>query len=253
MATSTAPSFDHDIFTLKSGLFDTLPPPPPYETLYDSLAPLAAAEVRATLLPPPRPRRRGLAELAGAGVGVALMLAAIVLRAGAHPAPVPAVAAAAPPPVIAAAVVAAPAIAAPKIDEAAPAPAEVAPAPAPHRPACAVARALPAAAPPPDDLATAPAAAPPPSLGDLDTGAAARAIAGAASAAGACLEADDTRTSMSASVTFMPSGRVTTARLTSGPFLGSDVGGCIARALRGASVPPFAGAPVTVNASIRVR
>lgn len=83
--------------------------------------------------------------------------------------------------------------------------------------------------------------------------AAALAIASAARAAGACIPADDVRTSMRAQVTFAPSGRVTSASLISGPFLGTSDGSCIARALRGAEVRPFTGEPTTVSTSIRIR
>jgi hypothetical protein len=55
------------------------------------------------------------------------------------------------------------------------------------------------------------------------------------------------------SVTFAPSGRVTSARINGGPLVGTPAGGCLAAALRGASVPAFAGEAVTVNTSVRLR
>jgi hypothetical protein len=41
--------------------------------------------------------------------------------------------------------------------------------------------------------------------------------------------------------------------VSGGPFVGTDVGGCIARALRAARMHPFEGGPVIVNTSIRLR
>ena len=83
--------------------------------------------------------------------------------------------------------------------------------------------------------------------------AAAVAISVAGRRAASCLAAGDARSTMPVSVTFAPSGRVTTATVDGGPFVGTTVGGCIAGALRSASVAPFDGAPVTVHSSVRVR
>lgn len=49
-----------------------------------------------------------------------------------------------------------------------------------------------------------------------------------------------------ATVTFAPSGRVTTASVT-GDFAGSSVGGCIARKFRATRVPAFSGEAITVS------
>jgi len=54
------------------------------------------------------------------------------------------------------------------------------------------------------------------------------------------------------SVTFAPSGRVTTANIMGPPFAGTPVGGCIASKFRGATVPPFSGPPVTVSTSVAI-
>jgi hypothetical protein len=97
------------------------------------------------------------------------------------------------------------------------------------------------------------AAAPPVAGTDISRPAAAVAISVAGRRAASCLAADDLRGTMPVSVTFAPSGRVTTATVDGGPFVGTAVGGCIARALRSASVGPFDGAPVTVHSSVRVR
>jgi len=48
-------------------------------------------------------------------------------------------------------------------------------------------------------------------------------------------------------VTFDPSGRVTTANITGGPFVGTSVGECVLRIFRRVKVPPFSGVPVTVS------
>jgi len=88
---------------------------------------------------------------------------------------------------------------------------------------------------------------------DISRPAAAVAISVAGRRAAACTTPDDARSTMPVSVTFAPSGRVTTATVDGGPFAGTAVGGCIARALRGASVAPFEGSPVTVHSSVRIR
>lgn len=83
--------------------------------------------------------------------------------------------------------------------------------------------------------------------------AAAVAISMAGRRAASCLRPGDARGSMPVSVTFAPSGRVTSSTVNSGPFAGTTTGGCIARALRSASVAPFEGAPVTVHSSVSFR
>jgi hypothetical protein len=85
---------------------------------------------------------------------------------------------------------------------------------------------------------------------DLDRPAAAVAIASAARRAGSCLGPDDAR-SATVQVTFAPSGRATSAALVSGPLVGTAAGACVARALAGAHVHPFDGAPVAVTTTTR--
>jgi hypothetical protein len=87
----------------------------------------------------------------------------------------------------------------------------------------------------------------------LNAAAAGTAIAMAAGRAGSCLKAGDARTTMSVKVTFAPSGRVTTALLNGGPFMATEEGSCIARAMRTARVGAFEGGPVTVTRTVRVR
>lgn len=53
-------------------------------------------------------------------------------------------------------------------------------------------------------------------------------------------------------VTFGPSGMVTTAVVDGGDFPGTPVGGCIAGKYRSAHVPPFSGSPVKVGKSFNL-
>jgi hypothetical protein len=87
---------------------------------------------------------------------------------------------------------------------------------------------------------------------EMDRGAAAITIAAAARSAAACLEPGDVRRSMSVRVTFAPAGRATSATVTGGPFAGTAIGACVARALRGAHVGAFEGEPVAVSTTVRL-
>lgn len=266
---SRAPrSIDYDVANLRGCVFQELPrvevpldsffPPPPdgdaVETRgprFDSLAPTAEGPLDVA----PAARRRSRAVTAGvmmaaSALGVLVGFGAWMQQA--TPATSGAVAAIAGPLA---------AIELPAEPAAAPAPAPAAvevarPAKASPAPAAKIARpAAPAAAPardaaPPDDLALAPARALPQSI---DQAGAAAGIAVAARRAAACLDADDSRTSMAVSITFAPSGRVTRAVINGGPFLGTATGSCIAQNLRTASVGAFDGSAVTVNTTIRVR
>ena len=96
--------------------------------------------------------------------------------------------------------------------------------------------------------------APPPSSGaDFDQSAARAALAAATGRALGCKQPDDPAGGATVSVTFAPSGRVTSSKVTSAPFQGTVMGGCIASAFRSASVPPFEGAPVTVTKNVSIR
>lgn len=88
---------------------------------------------------------------------------------------------------------------------------------------------------------------------EISRSAAAVAISTAGRRAASCLQPGDVRGSTPVSVTFAPSGRVTTSTVNGGPYAGTTTGGCIARALRSASVAPFDGAPVTVHSSVSFR
>ncbi|MEO7327066.1 MAG: hypothetical protein ABI193_00705 [Minicystis sp.] len=135
------------------------------------------------------------------------------------------------------------------------------PDPAPARearslPIDAISQNLPAAVEPPAALVQLPVEPPaalvqPPV--EMDRAAAATAIAAAARSAAHCLSAEDGTSTMPTRVTFSPSGRVTSAVIEGGSFVGTSVGGCIATALRSAHVEAFQGSPVAVSMTIRVR
>jgi hypothetical protein len=105
------------------------------------------------------------------------------------------------------------------------------------------------AAPPPTPTAAPP---PPPSGNEFDRSAASSAMSAAASRAMSC-KGDGPAGTASVSVTFAPSGRVTSAKVEGGPFSGTPTGGCIATAFRSATVPPFDGSPITVRKTVSIR
>ncbi len=98
-----------------------------------------------------------------------------------------------------------------------------------------------------DTAAAAPAAAAP-----FSRGAAVSALNAAAGAASGCKKADGPTGRGRVSVTFAPSGKVSSAVVNGPPFAGTSVGGCVAAAFRRASVPPFSGSPVTVHKSFSI-
>ncbi|HZF47443.1 MAG TPA: hypothetical protein VE093_02275 [Polyangiaceae bacterium] len=95
-------------------------------------------------------------------------------------------------------------------------------------------------------------APPAPSGNEFDRSAASSAMSAAASKAMGCKGEGPSGTA-SVSVTFAPSGRVTSAKVDGGPFSGTPTGGCIATAFRGVTVPPFDGSPVTVRKTVSIR
>jgi len=267
MATHMTHAMDDEIVNLSGGLFANAPPAP--AELISPLPELPqrtrAQRIRARRAEVAH-RRGTLAVVGAASAVVAGCLTALALSAM-PPRPM---AAAAPEKSIAVAPLPA------RVESLAPsvevlAPAKAAPAKAPiamvpaklaAKPASAPKTVLDAEAPPlppPDLPASLPAPARPPAAALADvapsiSAAGARvAIAVAASRARSCLEADDPRTSMQVKVTFAPSGRVTTATVNGGPFAGTEVGGCIAKALRTATVGAFEGESVTITSSIRIR
>jgi predicted Zn finger-like uncharacterized protein len=87
----------------------------------------------------------------------------------------------------------------------------------------------------------------------FDVGAAKAALSSAAAqASSSCKSSGGPTGSGKVQVTFAPSGRVTSARVVSGPFGGSSVGGCVARTFRAAKVPAFDGDSTTVSKSFTI-
>ncbi len=81
---------------------------------------------------------------------------------------------------------------------------------------------------------------------------AARALEAAAQSASSCRRADDPSGIAVVTVTFAPSGRVTTTTIAGPPFVGTPTGSCIASALRSASVPAFSGDLITVKKTVTI-
>lgn len=94
----------------------------------------------------------------------------------------------------------------------------------------------------------APAAELPP----FDAASASSAIGAALERSARCRSAGEPGGSVTATLTYAPSGRVTSA-LVSGAFAGTSVGGCIAAELRSARVSAFSGEHVTVKRTIVLR
>jgi hypothetical protein len=89
--------------------------------------------------------------------------------------------------------------------------------------------------------------------GKFSRSAALSALQAAAGAASGCKKPGGPTGRGRVSVTFAPSGRVTTAVVTGPPFSGTSVGGCVAAVFRRARVPPFTGSPVTAHKSFTIR
>jgi hypothetical protein len=87
----------------------------------------------------------------------------------------------------------------------------------------------------------------------FDKVAAVSALNNLAGQASACRQAGDPSGIATVVLTFAPSGRVTNATVNGPPFAGTPTGGCVARTLRRAQVPPFAGDHVTVSKSVLVQ
>jgi hypothetical protein len=88
---------------------------------------------------------------------------------------------------------------------------------------------------------------------DFDRSAAVAALKAAAGEAAACRKDGDPSGTATLTITFAPSGRVTSANIQGPPFAGTPTGGCIATAMRHASVPAFSGDRVTVNKTIVIQ
>jgi len=103
----------------------------------------------------------------------------------------------------------------------------------------------------PVDAHNAPPAAAPDT--EFDRDAARNALASAAAQASACRKEGDPSGTANLTVTFAPSGRVTSAQIQGPPFSGTATGGCIASTMRRANVPAFSGDYVTVSKTIVVQ
>jgi hypothetical protein len=99
-----------------------------------------------------------------------------------------------------------------------------------------------------------PAAAPPPSdAPPFDRAAASSALSAAAGQASSCRKEGDPSGTARVSVTFAPSGRVTSAVVNGPPFAGTGTGGCIASVMRSAKVPAFSGEHVSVSKTVVIQ
>lgn len=92
-----------------------------------------------------------------------------------------------------------------------------------------------------------------PEVPKFDADAAAGALESAAGRASSCRQASDPSGVALVTVTFAPSGRVTTANISGPPFVGTATGSCIASTLRSAQIPPFTGSHVTVRKKVTIR
>ncbi len=86
----------------------------------------------------------------------------------------------------------------------------------------------------------------------FDTARASQALSGALAVAAGCPHEGSSRRRVPVAVSFAPSGRVTTARVTGGAWAGTVTGSCVAQAFRNVSMPPFAGGSVTVLKTVRL-
>lgn len=82
--------------------------------------------------------------------------------------------------------------------------------------------------------------------------AAVSALSSAAGSAGSCKKLGGPTGTGRVTVTFAPSGRVTTANVEGAPFAGTSVGGCVASLFRKAHIPAFSGNAVTVSKSFSI-
>lgn len=88
---------------------------------------------------------------------------------------------------------------------------------------------------------------------EFNRSAAVAALQSAAAQASSCRKDGDPSGTASLSITFAPSGRVTSANLQGPPFAGTPTGGCIASVMRRATIPAYDGDRVTVTKTIVVQ
>jgi len=89
--------------------------------------------------------------------------------------------------------------------------------------------------------------------GPFDRAAASAALGRAANEASACRRDGDPSGMAAVTITYSPSGRVTTATVAGPPFSGTPTGGCIAATFRKAAIPPFNGELVTVKKTVTIQ
>jgi hypothetical protein len=89
--------------------------------------------------------------------------------------------------------------------------------------------------------------------GPFDRTAANAALGRAASEASACRRDGDPSGMAAVTITYSPSGRVTTATIAGPPFSGTPTGGRIAATFRKAAIPPFSGELVTVKKTVTIQ
>jgi len=106
-----------------------------------------------------------------------------------------------------------------------------------------------------EKAAPAPAPKPEPAEpgAEFDRAAAVAALKAAAAQAATCRKDGDPSGTAALTITFAPSGRVTSANIQGPPFAGTPTGGCIANAMRHAHIPAFSGDRVTVNKTIVIQ
>jgi hypothetical protein len=97
------------------------------------------------------------------------------------------------------------------------------------------------------------AAEPPKPAAEFDSEAARVALGAGAAAASGCRKAEDPSGTAQLTITFAPSGRVTSARIAGPPFQGTPTGSCIAGAFHSVRVPAFGGAAVTITKEVTIR
>jgi hypothetical protein len=96
------------------------------------------------------------------------------------------------------------------------------------------------------------APAPPPANIAFDAGATNAALAEAAARSSGCKKPNDPSGMAVVTITFAPSGRVTSANIAGPPFAGTETGSCIASLMRSVHVPLFTGDFITVKKTIHV-
>jgi hypothetical protein len=85
---------------------------------------------------------------------------------------------------------------------------------------------------------------------EFDRSAAVSALKSAAAQASSCRKDGDPSGTATLTITFAPSGRVTSATIQGPPFAGTATGGCIASTMRHAQIPSFDGDRVTVTKTV---